>query len=266
MKLEIGERVAKSNGDVQIPGDTNDTAYWVEDTSENMLFLLSPTIENLSLVTSLAEGQTGKVTWPDCSWKEYALQAVQPAGVDLAGYFEQFTDGITIVVRDGASYTLVVSGSMTGKEIAAVSEPLAEEVVTIVPPSGQVSGPTAVVPREEATLAPTPAPESIVLPDLSEYDNILAEIELKNVSRSGDTIRIDISIKNMGQSDIIFRNIDISLHPENGNPIIPLSSQPALPQKISSWEAKAFSITFTNINSPNTTLRIYIAEYDLNDF
>src|ERR1700752_1052243 len=55
------------DGSLPVPTDTSGVAYWVEGTSTNYVFVLSPTPDNLALMSTITVGSTAKATWKNCN-------------------------------------------------------------------------------------------------------------------------------------------------------------------------------------------------------
>jgi hypothetical protein len=95
-----------------IPKDTPDTAYWVEETTINYVFGLSPIGNNLGLNSSLKPGDPAVINWADCSRDEYvihSLDIVQPNDLNL---FDQSSGRLTVYVQTDSSM-LVIRGERT---------------------------------------------------------------------------------------------------------------------------------------------------------
>jgi hypothetical protein len=98
-----------SNAFPPIPQDTPDTAYWVEGTTINYVFGLSPIGNNLILNTSLKAGDPAVINWADCSKDEYVINSIDMAQPNDLNIFNQSAGGITVYVRTDAS-NLVIRG------------------------------------------------------------------------------------------------------------------------------------------------------------
>jgi len=92
-----------------IPQDTPDIAYWVEGTTVNYVFGLSPIGNNLVLNTSLKAGDPAVINWADCSKDEYVIKSIDMISPADLNIFDQTTGGITIYVQTDSS-SLVIRG------------------------------------------------------------------------------------------------------------------------------------------------------------
>ena len=100
-----------ADGSVGVPPDSNGTIYWIEGTDLQYRFMLSPTIENLNLLTSLSEGSSATVTWADCSSMTFTLSAPQPGDFGITYLPEQSTASILIFLQlDPTGEGFMVSG------------------------------------------------------------------------------------------------------------------------------------------------------------
>lgn len=101
------------DGSVSMPPDGTGIAYWVEGTDLQYIFLLSPSPENSSLVSSLPAGSLAKATWPNCNSMTFTLSAPQPGSFGLTYLPEQSTASIAVFVQTDASGNgLVVGGEL----------------------------------------------------------------------------------------------------------------------------------------------------------
>jgi hypothetical protein len=88
----------------------------VEGTDLEYRFMLSPTVENLNLLTSLPEGSSATVTWADCNSMTFTLSAPQPGDFGITYLPEQSTASILIFLQlDPTGEGFMVSGEMTGE-------------------------------------------------------------------------------------------------------------------------------------------------------
>ncbi len=92
-----------------LPQNKPDNAYWVEGTTVNYVFGLSPVGNNLTLNTSLKAGDPMVINWGDCSKDEYVVKSVDIGQPDDLNIFDQSTGGITVYVQISAS-TLLIHG------------------------------------------------------------------------------------------------------------------------------------------------------------
>ena len=93
----------------EIPGRKKDVAYWVEGTTTNYVFGLSPTIENLALNSVLKTGDPAIISWADCSQDKYVVKSVDTAQPSDLNIFDQSIGGLTVYVQTDSS-SLVIRG------------------------------------------------------------------------------------------------------------------------------------------------------------
>jgi len=86
-----------------IPPDTPDTAYWVEGTTINYVFGLSPTPSNLTLGTSLRKGDLVSIRWADCRLEEYIVKSIEDGSLDTPALANQSGVGATIFLQTGST-------------------------------------------------------------------------------------------------------------------------------------------------------------------
>jgi hypothetical protein len=110
--------------------------------------------------------------------------------------------------------------------------------------------------RPEAQMVDTPNPEQ---------SEIEAEISFLDttVSPDGTTIRMGISILNNGTKAFTLSTSDISLTPENAEPLASLSVEPPLPREIQPGATEIFYITFPRATTSTALLRILIFSIDI---
>jgi len=106
---------------------------------------------------------------------------------------------------------------------------------------------------------------TINTPDTSEMQAEISLLET-NTSQDGMTIRIGISIQNYGEAAFTLSASDISLTPQDGAPLIMVSSESALPKKISAGSIETIYFTFPRPSSQTATLKIFTVEYDIDEY
>src|SRR5688500_15935116 len=60
-----------ADGSLNVPPDTPGIAYWLRGTQGNLAFVLSPTTENLAVVSTIDLGSHATATWPNCTFTNY---------------------------------------------------------------------------------------------------------------------------------------------------------------------------------------------------
>ena len=98
-----------ADGSLTVPLATSGIAYWVEGTSTNYAFVLSPTEENIALLSTLTPGSTATATWSDCDSTTYNLSAPQESSLTAAAAPDPSSEGIVVFVEtdpSGAGFAL----------------------------------------------------------------------------------------------------------------------------------------------------------------
>ena len=222
---QIKEIKTKSDGSLNVPSNSPDTAYWVDQTNINYVFALSPTEDNLALQDSLKEGDQATITWENCNTVTFNLPPPQASTPDNATLFSQDVSGITIFIQpSSANNGFVIKGE------------LAEEIIS------EFNTPDTSQPQAEISLLETTA------------------------SEDGQTITIEISILNYGQAPFTVTPDDISLTPENADPLTPTNTDPALPYEIKPSETVNIQLTFPRPDSQTAILKILGIEYDVEGY
>lgn len=197
MKYEIKPISREPNTFPEISKPKKDVAYWVEDTTVNYVFALSPTKDNLALNTVLKTGDPTVINWADCSKDEYAVQSMETIPSGNQKIFDQTSGGITIYVP-GDSSTLVIRG----------------ERPTVQPAE---------------TAAPVPTSEfqvDISLLDSPPADSQTVKIALEITNRGSKAISVD-------QEDISLTvNSNPEVFPSSTEPVLPQELKPGVPLQI----------------------------------
>ena len=120
---QIKEIKTKADAPINVPTNSPESAYWVNETSVNYVFALSPTENNVALQNSLQEGDTATVTWENCNTATYKLSAPQTVVPDDSVLLDQNKTGITIFIPDG----FVVTGEVAEETISVFNTPDAAE-------------------------------------------------------------------------------------------------------------------------------------------
>lgn len=212
------------DGSVSVPPNDAGTAYWVEGTDLQYIFMLSPTPENVALVSALPAGSIAKATWSNCNSMTFSLSAAQPGSFGVTYLPDQSTASIAIFVQTDASGNgLVIGGALTEEQISTFDTP--------------ASNGTDV--QAEIGLLET------------------------TTSADGATVTFSVSIYNYGISAITVSAGDLSLTPPGGPPLTLTDSKPSLPEEIGPAETKTFTFTFPRPATSPSTLRIFTVEYDI---
>jgi hypothetical protein len=229
-----------SDGNYAIPANQPGRAYYVEGTSSNYVFFLSPVSENLTFMTGLPTGEAGTVTWSNCNTNSYHLFQPLAQILNMPALLDQSLPGITIILPwSGSTSGFVLKGTPQNILLPVTSTPDAA-LATLAP---------------EAT--PEATPEETAMPvNTPDYSELLAEISLLETIPSADltTIRVGISIYNYGQLAGTLTNKDVSLTPQGGTALALLHSEPALPLELAPGATRTIYLTFPRPVTATATL------------
>lgn len=130
--FDIQSVTRQANSFPEIPKGKKDIAYWVEGTTVNFVFGLSPTDENLNLNDVLKTGDPIVINWADCTNEQYVLKSMETVQAGDASLFDQSAGGVTILVGvDPSSPGLVIRGERPIVESAETPVPTSENAVQI---------------------------------------------------------------------------------------------------------------------------------------
>ena len=117
------------DGTLTIPADGVGIAYWANGTNTNYVFGLSPTQDNLSLISSLPPGSTVTATWNNCNSTSYTLLALEQNPVGISTLLDQSTEGITIFLSlDPFTANYIIHGELTGEQISIFNTPSGTDI------------------------------------------------------------------------------------------------------------------------------------------
>jgi hypothetical protein len=225
--FQIQNLTPSPDGSLSVPVDTSGVAYWVEGTSINYVFVLSPTPDNLAIMSTITVGSTAKATWQNCNSTTYSLSAPQQSSLNVSTSPDQSVDGITVFFQtDVSGVGFVFNGE------------LAEQQLSTIP-----------------TLAA----------GISEIQAEISLLETTN-SPDGTRIKVGISILNYGISPFTVTAGDISLTQQDGTSLVLTSSEPPLPKEIGAGSTETIYFTFPHPSSPTATLKIFTVEYDIESY
>ncbi len=110
--------------------------------------------------------------------------------------------------------------------------------------------------------------EIIASPPTSAPSDENAEVSLVGTNTSADdqSIQVQVSILNYGDSPITFSETDISLVADDATVIALSSADPQLPQIIQPNETKTFSLVFARPKTSTALLTIFSIQYDLENY
>jgi len=215
------------DGSLAVPSDTSGIAYLVERTDSNYVFVLSPTPDNLSLLSALNAGSSAKATWTNCNSTTYNLFAPETVPASISGLLDQSASGVTIFTQsDPATASFVIRGELTEEQISTINTP--------------ASGGSDI--QAEISLI-----ETITSPD-------------------GATIRVGISIQNYGAAPFTLSTTDVTLTAQDGASLGMINSEPPLPKEIGVGLTETFYFTFPRPTSPIAVIKIFEIEYELEGY
>jgi hypothetical protein len=93
--FQIQNLSRKADGSLAVPKDTSGIAYAVDGT-ENPVFVLSPTPQNITVMETMSICSTAIVTRPDCRSISYVLSAPRPGLLDDSVFEHTSDPSITI--------------------------------------------------------------------------------------------------------------------------------------------------------------------------
>jgi hypothetical protein len=113
-RIEAMQRLA--DGSLNVPEGIPGVAYWITDLENPYGFALSPTPENLSVLSSLQGGEQAILTWETCNTVTYILTAPQAGELGMG----QSISGIVVYVPSSTSGAgLSVQGNLEGETITS---------------------------------------------------------------------------------------------------------------------------------------------------
>ena len=225
--FQIQNITPAADGSLPVPADTSGIAYWVDGTNINYVFVLSPTPDNLAIMSTITVGSTAKATWQNCNSTTYSLSAPQQGSLTVSTLPDQSIDGITVFFQTDASGAgFVFSGELSEQQLSTI---------------------------------PTPAS------GISDIQAEISLLET-TTSTDGTSIRVGVSILNYGIAPFTLSASDISLTQQDGTPLMMTSSEPPLPKEIGTGATETIYFTFPRPSSSTATLKILTIEYDLEGY
>ncbi len=237
-----------------VPIASPNVAFWLAGTEANLVFVIAPDAENLSLEKSLLHSigaQSATVTWADCTSTTYTLSPAEQASSDNAALPDQSSAGITIFFQENSSSSLsIVRGAQASQQVITIDTATPSAVKT--PILGAVDTPAF-------PTSSVPTPDSNI---------IQAEISLLDTKASADgkSVQVNVSILNTGQSSFSLSTENVALTAKDSNTAKLLGSEPGLPQSFEPGESKTISFTFAKPSSATATLKIFDVEYDIEGY
>lgn len=146
-----------ADGSLNVPLDTPGIAYRLRGTQGNPAFVLSPTPENLAVVSTIDLGSHATATWPDCTFTNYRVSAHQMGSFNVLSLAEQSPNGTSFFFPiDASSAGFLFTAGLSADQIY-VTNPRALLVAGGAPTLA--TNPPS--PAVENTLSPSP---TITLP------------------------------------------------------------------------------------------------------
>ncbi len=268
--FQIQNLTPSADGSLNVPADTSGIAYWIQVSNSNPVFVLSPTPQNITVMSSISIGSAATVTWVDCSSATYSLSAAQAGALDGSAFAAQSIESITVffpTTSSGAGF--VFKGKRITEPVFNPPTPVIESTfpasaVNTVSPSIENTSTPSVVPSTESVSSPT-AGATLPPPD---YSQVLAEIGLQDASLSlfRTSLKIEVSIYNFGTSPFTLSESSVTLTQPDGARLALKSSKPSLPLEIQPGETKTVELSFEPPASPTATLKILTVEYDVEGY
>ena len=222
--LRIEDLQRAGDGAIVVPPGQPGVAYWIAGTSPHYVFALSPTEENLTLISSLQAGQEAIIRWANCDSSTYTL--LGPGTLATGGLepLEQSGSGITVFVSSGASISNpIVQGELVVENVRGEETPSAGEADMMA----------------EITLLDT------------------------SVSEDGSSILISITILNTGDAPFDISAQDVSLTVDNALPLAPVTSEPVLPCEVNPGTSVTISFAFSRLAPGPAVFRLFDVEFDV---
>lgn len=92
-----------ADSSLNVPLDTPGIAYRLRGTQGNPAFVLSPTPENLAVVSTIDLGSHATATWPDCTFTNYRVSTHQMGSFNALSLAEQSPNGTSFFFPIDAS-------------------------------------------------------------------------------------------------------------------------------------------------------------------
>ena len=138
-----------ADGSLTVPQDTSGIAYRVEGTDTNSVFVLSPTPQNLAVVSTVNIGSEATATWSNCSSTTYRVSGHEPGSFNGSKLPAQSQKGITMFFPiDSSGSGFVFTGEVSGEHPApsvANTVPTTSNISTMVIPTPDCGEPTLVL-------------------------------------------------------------------------------------------------------------------------
>src|SRR6266498_1282885 len=122
--FQIQNLTPSADGSLNVPADTSGVAYWIQVSNSNPVFVLSPTPQNITVMSSISIGSAAKVIWTDCSSATYSLSAAQAGALDGSAFAAQSIESITVffpTTSSGAGF--VFKGKRITEPVLALNPP-----------------------------------------------------------------------------------------------------------------------------------------------
>jgi hypothetical protein len=94
--FQIQELMRQADGSLSIPGDTSGIAYHIAGTESKAVFILSPTPQNISVMSTISVGSPVTALGAGCTPITYSLTAPQVGRLDGSIFAGDAADSIAI--------------------------------------------------------------------------------------------------------------------------------------------------------------------------
>jgi len=100
------------DGSLPVLADDSKNAYWLTATDRVFIFILTSTLENLALASTITTESIAKATWSNCVSITYTLSAPQPGSFGITYIPDQTTSSAQIFIRsDSSEKDIVINGA-----------------------------------------------------------------------------------------------------------------------------------------------------------
>lgn len=225
--LRIQTVEAAADGTFNIPTESDSEAYWLNGTTTNYVFALSPTPDNLALGETLTAGELVSITWANCEVTTFTL-----AAPELGSSFD-----LTNSNQPKAGIILFIQNAPAGEGFVVKGSPMEAQMISTDTPALRGPG----------------------------IESEIALLET-STSQDKSKLLVNVSILNYGVSEFRVTKNDVWLIPQNASPLAPSKVKPSLPRVIKPGVTETFNFTFPRPAVSTAVLKIFSVEYDLEGF
>jgi len=216
-EFEIKSLAFKSSTPPQIPAESGQYAYWLENTASPYIFILKPSSENIALIGALAQGKSLDITWADCEREEFLVGKVEVGLLLTPNFFQQTSNGAMLYIPSNA-----VTAGIVVKAVRHVENSLTEPL-----PTDASTTPVDV----EFLIISTPAGQSV--------------------------IGFSLKLTNRGNQDLTLGAGDLTLTGQDGTAATPSKMEPALPLAIPAGGSVNLTCVFLRPQGSSAILRVF---------